>query len=117
MIPKYRAWDKPRECIKQVLSIDISAKKIYCNGDFRSLSETEFVLMQYTGLKDKNKVEIYEGDVIKAGDELIYYVYYDEDYASFRLRRRNAKYALDVYLKCEIIGNIYENPELLKDNK
>lgn len=71
-------------------------------------------LMQYTGLKDKNGGEIYEGDVVRYGG-LEYKVEYDD--ASFNLIGELDSHTLGfVTLQhCEVIGNIYENPELLKE--
>lgn len=74
-------------------------------------------LMQYTGLKDKNGVEIYEGDVVKwnnniqIGNSTI--VFYDgcfrlEDYPFSEYNK------LETGSRIEVIGNIYENPELIK---
>jgi len=78
--------------------------------------------MQYTGLKDKNGKEIYEGDIIS--DHVgIGEVEYVERHAAFRVNYHDgqAKWFYDYFLQgeresIEWIGNIYENPELLEDN-
>jgi len=69
---------------------------------------------QYTGLKDKHGVEIYEGDV----DCHNWVVFYDSESAGYKLRKNNRIRALHYSLRKynnHIIGNIYENPELLED--
>jgi len=83
---------------------------------------SQFPLMQYTGLKDKNGKEIYEGDILHVflmdSPPEKHQVIWDKERAGFKLQDRIAErygfYASN--LKCEVIGNIYENPELLEVN-
>ena len=92
--------------------------------DGRFCDWDEFELMQFTGLKDKNGVEIYEGDIIKHDDpnwgyggkydkENDSYLYHDITFEDgcFCLRDN---LELHIHNKMsEVIGNIYENPELI----
>ena len=78
---------------------------------------------QFTGLLDKNGKEIYEGDIVQSVryKDFVYKVAYDQRFASFCLDREQDMYkhyfgeAVEAE-NCEVIGNIHDNPELLKNN-
>lgn len=69
---------------------------------------------QYTGLKDKNNKEIYEGDILRYSDGKILGVTFDNKTAQFTTKTRWLWTIIDV---CEIVGNIHENLELLEGER
>jgi len=107
---KFRAWDKEREEIVPVTQLfwDIL-------GNLKT--PDSFILMQYTGLKDKNGKEIYEGDICK----FQFKRNQGQDISEVRFDAGEFKFCADGFFysvgRCsviEVIGNIYENPELVK---
>ena len=75
---------------------------------------SEGKLIQCIGLKDKNNNFIYEGDIVKDGYHNIGVINYDNKCAMFKIQCNNGNFFLRQYEESEIIGNIYENKELLE---
>lgn len=135
MIPRFRAWHKTWEemgriaCIRYKKSGEIVRlsfrRNIYDGNIYGGLVNLdEIELMQSTGLKDKNGKEIFEGDIlaVEADDGVIILkVSWDDEHALFVIKTKkiNEEAALaelvdDNSYPFEVIGNIYENPELLE---
>lgn len=116
---KFRAWDK-----KYKQGIPLSHIKIRLDGKLDlppHCDEENVIIEQYTGLKDKNGKEIYEGDILKIGGQLAE-VIFDDDKGSymgeFKINYRgktirDRDYFHDFKESREIVGNIHENLELL----
>ena len=97
----------------------------YCENDDYEYRLDPSDLMQFTGLKDRNGKEIYEGDIIKYhyfyfadGSEIekehVCSVKYDDSFANFDAMDKEGFAHFLGNASIEVIGNIYENPELLK---
>lgn len=124
---KFRAWHKEKKIIGEVLGIDILHKEIFFSDeDVDCYEHTDFKdieLMQYTGLKDKNNKEIYEGDIVKLRtNHGIGVVKNYDEWGAFVVEyikpRPLAVLGTNYYKEdIEVIGNIYENPELLGEKE
>ena len=127
---KFRAWVKEKKAIFEVILIDYVTKKVTYLlervGHLLNVRNDKFndiELMQYTGLKDKNNKEIYEGDILfESFGERYYKVVFEN--GSFRAEFKGdfEEYSFDlidvVAQSCEVVGNIYENSELMEgDNE
>lgn len=120
---KFRAWDKlGKEMFRVImLSFPVGEKRIIVSGRGGSTDteNNDCILMQFTGLHDKNGKEIYEGDIIQckcAGGLLKFEIVWEEKDARFN--RKDTIYLSGGVTSgegTEVIGNIYENPELLKE--
>ena len=132
---KFRAWLKENKKMENVKTMGFTDKTIRClkKNEFinayllRRVSFDDVELMQYTGLRDKNGKEIYEGDIIKYKfpyDKRIKHispVKFLETEASFGIKDRYGNeiplYTISANNYFEVIGNIYENKNLLEENK
>lgn len=143
MIPKYRAWDVLAEkMIDEILMISFVRKEII--GKFRNGSTSvplkfederngeDVILMQSTGLKDKNGKEIFEGDIVRTtrflgrADEIGGFYEYEKDYLGV-VKVLEGSWVIDTGSDAvnlwseidenEVLGNIYESLELLEDKE
>ncbi|MCI2201053.1 YopX family protein [Clostridium sp.] len=124
---KFRAYIKKLGKIVNVEEINFSNEtigvKVPGEGYLLVYNFKDFELMQYTGLKDKNGVEVYEGDILKLfyGKEntplTTTKVFFNKEgyWDSKNLSEQHpVRACYGGFNKCEVIGNIYENPELLE---
>ena len=122
---KFRVWDKENNKMELVGALDWDGnyRVVTCNTETTKLyklghEDIDFVLMQYVGLHDKNYVEIFEGDIVKNINTNNYWkvIFTDSSFKLERIANPNDDLRLveeyDGWLI--IIGNIYENKELLK---
>lgn len=132
MIPKFRAWDKEIKMMIEISLIDFEMHVIrgthWKFGETESIKFNDIELMQSTGLKDKNGKEIFEGDILEVDDcgevlgnaKLIW----DNEQAAFMIDAISVddiapfyEFVSDEDYFYRVIGNIYENPELLEDKE
>lgn len=129
---KFRAWDKRNNCwYTPGTGFEVHwLGGIVTHEDGESTGwagDIPFEVMQFTGLKDRNGTPIYDGDIIrvepssfaaeryKTGTK-IEKVYWEEDWGGWLPFNYDLRDSSDDYLpeRSEVIGNIYENPDLLK---
>ena len=129
---KFRAWDKKLKVMLIPFAIEFDSKRITFDGlDYHQLCD--FELIQFTGLKDKNGKEIYEGDILEStnrakGENINVEIAYNDKMGGYCIvdgwhwKRGSSKESrtadmlsgwLDI-MKFKVVGNIYDNPGLLK---
>jgi uncharacterized phage protein (TIGR01671 family) len=118
---KFRAWDGKKTMVDWFCLTQTAFESPSQNYSlmYTAFTNPDWVLMQYTGLKDKNGREIYEGDIVR----------WEPQYISIREKPAAVQYT-DCgfspfeydgggewhWSECEVIGNIYENSDLLNEN-
>ena len=127
MVPKYRAYDGGS--LNRMYQPD---EVMVGNGDIWIIDEdsvagewivnNDIHLMQSTGLRDKNGKEIFEGDIVKMSKDVYseptYYEVVRHYGGAYRLESK--QHGCELWLRhtdCEVVGNVYENRELLEDKE
>ncbi|PJK24477.1 hypothetical protein CV769_15270 [Enterococcus mundtii] len=133
MIPKFRVWDKNNKCMHEVRSIwigddfPLNSHVVYSLGNTVEVIFDDIELMQSTGLKDKNGVEIFDGDIVAVenhpfqrkedrgvgieieGNYVVGWDQHDLTWCAGSLLLARLK----PYVK--VVGNLYQNSELLEE--
>ena len=131
MIQRYRAWDTLRKEMNYKIMVgncDTNDENWTCpiiwiekRKEWLHFDDYECI-MQSTGLKDRNSVEIFEGDIVKMSKDVYseptYYEVVRHRGGAYRLESK--QHGCELWLRhadCEVVGNVYENPELLEDKE
>ena len=116
---KFRAWDKHHNSMEYINDLYWFEE----NG-IHDFNDDNYIFMQNTGLKDKNGKEIYDSDIVKvtwgSGKIVFYEVKYCGSLGYHYLRDTKNKEDDDIiciydYSQMDVIGNVFDNPELLKN--
>ncbi len=123
---KFRAWDKKNKIMtySPINCINFDGQLLLNDGQYYDIEKTDYVLMQFTGLLDKNGKEIYEGDIVcwtfneKQKNQIVYHegcfghlnlTGINKEHSEFiPINKVRAEYMI-------VCGNIYQNPELLTE--
>ena len=115
---KFRAWDMGRQCwFLDGFSVCESGEEIFDTDEQAYLRGEKVELQQFTGHHDKNSKEIYEGDILStvvAGINEPFVVSWDRKGARFKCDNGGFVIDAEVWSEREVIGNVYETPDLLE---
>lgn len=122
MKPRFRAWlKKKQEMDNEIDHISWLEDELYCIGDGITymVSAEDLELMQSTDMVDRDGKIIFEGDIVKMAKDVYseptYYEVVRHRGGAYRLESK--QHGCELWLRhtdCEVVGNIYENPELLE---
>lgn len=127
MTPKFRAWDRARNEMNYKIMVgncDLSDRNWTCpiiwieeRKKWLHFDDDYECIMQSTGLKDKNDKEIFEGDIVKCSGLLgtieLFKAMWICSFVKYNNYQKVGFFAQEI----EVVGNIYENPELLEDKE
>lgn len=122
---KFRAWLKKEQKMDDYVDhISWLEDELYCIGDGITymVSAEDLVLMQSTAMVDRDGRIIFEGDIVKMSKDVYseptYYEVVRHYGGAYRLESK--QHGCELWLRhtdCEVVGNVYENPELLEDKE
>ncbi|ATN49497.1 YopX family protein [Staphylococcus aureus] len=127
MMLKFKAWDKDKKVMSIIDEIDFNSGYILISTGYKSFDEVK--LLQYTGLKDKNNTEIYDGDIAEfkyphdKRFKEIGIITHSAEKACFVIKMiRDTVQEFELYRGVansylKVIGNKFDNPELLEESE